>query len=86
MLRGIATLQQGIVQPFFWSFVALVILFIATISAAVRARSDKSPSVEGYYPILNLDRIAGLTAFFVFVGMILGLAFTGENPFVYFQF
>ncbi|MBQ9527464.1 MAG: MBOAT family protein [Fretibacterium sp.] len=86
VVRGIVTLQWGIVQPFFWSFVAIVILLIATVSAAVRARRNGTPAIDGHYPILNLDRITGLTAFFVFVGVILGLAFTGENPFVYFQF
>ena len=33
-----------------------------------------------------LNTIPGLTLFFLFVGLTLGLAYTGENPFIYFQF
>lgn len=83
ILRGILTLQNGIKQPFFWSFVAVVILIVSEIVATIRAKRD---SVTGFTPIMNLSTVTGLTAFFVFVGIILGLAFTGENPFVYFQF
>ena len=86
VLKGIFTLQNGIRQPFVWAFIAVVILLIATICAAVRSYKNKDKRVEGYYPILNLDTVWGLTLFFVFLGIIFGLAFTGEQPFVYFQF
>ena len=42
--------------------------------------------MEGFYPQLNLNTIPGLLVFFLFVGLTLGLAYTGENPFIYFQF
>jgi len=85
VIKGIFTVQQGISQPFFWSFVAIAFLVICTVVAVIRAKKANS-EVDGYYPIVNLDSVGGLTIFFVEVGLILGLAYTGENPFVYFQF
>ena len=46
----------------------------------------KGQGANGFCPSFNLNTVVGLTMFFTFVGIILGLAFTGENPFVYFQF
>lgn len=85
VIKGILTLQNGIRQPFSWSFAATIILLISTTCAAIKNPQDLT-ATDGYYPILNLNRIAGLTIFFVTVGLILGLAYTGNNPFVYFQF
>lgn len=70
---------------FSWTFVAVAFLVIATLAACIKARKTKS-EVNGYYPILNLDTVWGLTLFFVELGLLFGLAFTGESPFVYFQF
>ncbi|MBR1657072.1 MAG: MBOAT family protein [Synergistaceae bacterium] len=86
LITGIFTLQNGIKQPFFWSFAAIIILIVSEISAFFRAKRIKLSSVEGFVPLVNLNTVTGLTVFFVFCGVILGLAFTGENPFVYFQF
>ena len=38
IIKGIFTLQNGIKQPFFWSFVALGLLFIAEIIAVIKAK------------------------------------------------
>lgn len=84
VIKSIATFQNGIRQPFSWSFIAIAILLICTICAVINNRD--LTEVDGYYPILNLDSIPGLTIFFVAIGLILGLAYTGDNPFVYFQF
>ena len=86
VIRGIFTGQDGIVQPFFWSFVALILLGASTAAAVIHARRTHAPRVEGYYPLLDLNTVRGLTMFFILLGLILGLAFTGEHPFVYFQF
>ena len=85
VIKGIFTLQDGIRQPFAWSFIALVILLICTIVADVKSRKSNA-DIEGFYPILNLNKVIGLTIFFVEIGLIVGLAYTGQNPFVYFQF
>lgn len=86
VLRGIETLQNGIRQPFAWSFVGLALLFLCTLGAVLKNRGKNLTRVDSYYPILNLNSVSGLTVFFIVVGLILGLAYTGENPFVYFQF
>ena len=86
VIRGIITLQNGIVQPFFWSFFALVIMILSELSAVIKSHRQNISFAQGFYPVMNLNNISGLTAFFVFVGIILGLAFTGEHPFIYFQF
>ena len=86
ILKGIFTLQNGIVQPFIWSFIAFALLILSEISAVLKSRRENLTYIQGFCPVMNLSSIPGLTAFFVFVGIILGLAFTGENPFIYFQF
>lgn len=85
VIKGILTLQNGIRQPFSWSFAATIILLTSTICASIKNPKDLT-GTDGYYPILNLSRISGLTIFFVAVGLILGLAYVGDNPFIYFQF
>lgn len=86
VIAGIFSMQQGIVQPFFWSFVAIIILLIASVVAIWRTRKTGTSQIDGFYPVLSLNTIPGLIAFFMACGLILGLAFTGEAPFVYFQF
>ena len=86
ILKGIAIFQDGIVQPFSWSFVAIGVLCVASAAAIYRSRKTGSRDVQGYYPMLNLRTIPGLTVLFVCIGLVLGLGFTGEHPFVYFQF
>lgn len=86
IITGIFTLQNGIKQPFLWSFVGIVLLIISEIAAFLKSKRENLNYVNGFCPIMNLNTITGLTTFFVFVEIILGLAFTGENPFVYFQF
>ena len=86
IIKGIFTLQEGIQQPFVWSFISIILLTICTIAAIVKSHKKGDKYIEGYYPIVNLNTICGLTIFFVAIGLIIGLAFTGEQPFVYFQF
>lgn len=86
IICGIATLQEGIVQPFFWTFVALAALAIGTLTAVLRAKKVGTKEIEGFYPTVSLKTVPGLTLFFVIGALVLCLAFTGENPFVYFQF
>ena len=86
IIRGIFTLQDGIVQPFFWAFAGIVVLLGSTIVAAVKSGSKDIADVDGYYPVIDLNCMGGQVLFFVFCGLILGLAYTGEHPFVYFQF
>ena len=85
MLYRIITWQSGITHISFWAVFGLIITAIASIAAIVRSRKNGT-AIEGYYPIVKLDTIKGLTVFFCFIGLIFGLCYTGETPFIYFQF
>ena len=85
VIKGIFTLQDGIIQNFMWSYISIIIVLVASICAIIRAKSNKT-GVNGYYPIVSLNSFWGLTVFFIVCGLIITLAFTGEAPFVYFQF
>lgn len=86
VIKAIFTLQQGVSQPYIWSFVTFILVIGCTIAAAVKSRKEGEMSINGSYPVVSLNKISGLTVFFVFLGLILIFAFTGEQPFVYFQF
>ena len=86
IMKGIFTLQDGIIQPFFWSFIAIAVVCLGTVFAILRAKKSKDYEVTGFYPLYNLNTVTGLTILFLVCGLILGFAFTGEHPFVYFQF
>lgn len=86
LIKGIFSLQDGIVQMFSWTFVAFVGVFVCSMAAIIKSREKDMEKVNGYYPLVDLNSIFGLTVFFIAVGLAFGLAFTGENPFVYFQF
>lgn len=86
VIKGIFTLQQGLHQPFSWAFAGLVLLAVSTIAAEIKANKEGKATVDGFYPTVDLKSIPGLTVFLVFIGLILGLSYTGEQPFVYFQF
>lgn len=85
IIKRVATFQNGIRQPFSWSFISMAILLTSTICAVIKNNKDLRRT-DGYYPVLNLNSVVGLTILFVTIGLILGLAYTGNNPFVYFQF
>lgn len=60
VIKGIATLQQGIVQNFFWSYVAIFALLMATAFAVVRKERYKLAALKGYYFLTKLDNAGGV--------------------------
>jgi alginate O-acetyltransferase complex protein AlgI len=78
--------EDGIIQIYVWVIVAFILVLTATVIAALRSVKNKSPEISGFYPILDLSKFWHLVIFFFTVGAILSLAFTGINPFIYFQF
>lgn len=86
VIKGIFCLQEGIFQLFGWSFVAMGVLLVATMTAVFVSKRKKLPEITGYVPVLDLSTVSGLTIFFFVCGLVFCLAFTGESPFVYFQF
>lgn len=85
VFQAIFTWQQGVLHLSSWAILDLGCVALATLAAVLRSKKPGGP-VEGFYPQLNLNTIPGLLVFFLFVGLTLGLAYTGENPFIYFQF
>lgn len=86
IINGIFSLQDGIVQMFAWSAISISILVIATIVAIFYSHKNNKQEITGFVPILNLNTVHGLVLFFFISGLVVCLAFTGESPFVYFQF
>lgn len=86
IIKGIFTLQNGIRQPFSWAFAAIISLVICTVVPVIKKQKQGVAEIDGYYPTFNLNSIIGLSVLFISVGLIFCLAYTGENPFVYFQF
>lgn len=86
ILRKVFVWSAGINQIFSWSIISILLLAIATIAAYLRSRKQGSSSVHGYYVIMDLNKISSLIILFTIIGLILGLAYTNANPFIYFQF
>ena len=78
--------SSGITQVFSWSVFSVAVLAAATLFAAVKAKREGSKEINGYYPVLDLNRLSGLTLFFLEIIFIVMLAYTNSNPFIYFQF
>lgn len=74
-------MKNGINFPYIWLIVTVILSIITTI---IILKKDKN--LNSVYPILNLKKIPGLICFITFVGIIIIFAYTGANPFVYFQF
>jgi alginate O-acetyltransferase complex protein AlgI len=87
IIAGVFTWQDGIIQPYVWTFIAFAVVSIASISAMVKhRRGGGQGQVDGFYPVLDLSKFWHLVLFFVVIGLIAGVAYTGANPFIYFQF
>ncbi|MBQ8298879.1 MAG: MBOAT family protein [Clostridia bacterium] len=85
ILTRIFMFEKGITQIFSWSIIAIIILIIGEIYAHVKSKKNNS-TVEGFYVIMDLTKAKSLIILFTFIGIILGLAYTNSNPFIYFQF
>lgn len=85
IIRGIFTWQNGMVYVSTWTMLSILLVSLCTLVAVIRSRKEQR-SPDGYYPTLNLNTVSGLTILFVSFGLTLILAYTGNNPFIYFQF
>ena len=85
IIAGIFTLQEGLPYVSFWAVTALALTALCSLAAILRSRKNGT-RVEGFYPTVDLSSFWGLTAFFTFAGLLLALAYTGQSPFIYFQF
>ena len=78
--------SNGITQIFSWTVFSIVVLIIATFTAIIKARKENKKTINGYYPVLDLNKISGLIVFFIEIMFIFIFAYTNSNPFIYFQF
>ncbi|MBQ3075703.1 MAG: MBOAT family protein [Clostridia bacterium] len=85
VIRGIITWQKGIFYISSWTVVGIALVVLCTAVALIRSAKNKTKP-EGFYPVANLNTVWGLTLLIVALGITLGLAYTGSNPFIYFQF
>ncbi len=89
IIKRIFLFDTGISHPYIWFFISLVIVVAAGIIAYYHFSKDKdigSPNVchvNGFYPHVRLESFWGLVLFFVIVGLIVCLAYTGGSPFIY---
>jgi len=86
ILKRIFTWQNGILHIYSWTIIAIVVLLIGTVAAVMKSKKSNNKNISGFYPILNLDRFTSWLILFLFAGVILALAYTNSNPFIYFQF
>ena len=83
ILKGIFTMQIGIVQPYTWSMFGLVLLVIISF---LQNKISQSKKCYCGIPIQDLTTIKGQTIFFVLCGLTIILAYVGNTAFIYGSF
>lgn len=86
VLKQLFGFRAGITHPYSFAIATIIILCIATVAAYLRAAKKKEKTVNGFYPVMDLNHFWSLVIFFVEIGLILGLAYVKGSPFIYFQF
>ena len=90
VLNKIFIWSGGVQQIYFWLIFAVVIEILYVIWCVVM--SKKHPEGNGkftlnaYYFRHDLSTVKGLFLFFLEIMAVIGLAYTGGSPFIYFQF
>lgn len=88
IIKGIFSFRAGLQQPYYWSFVSIVLIGIASLIAVYKSRGNNRRKlnmckVEGIYPLMDLSRFWNLVFFFVGCGLTLALFYADANPFIY---
>ncbi len=84
MFMGL-TQHNGITQIYSWTFFA-VFFAVAEIVFAIIRKKKNGGKITSEYITLDLTKISGLTAFFVFLGITVLLAYIGNTAFIYGNF
>lgn len=84
MFMGL-TRHDGITQIYSWSFFA-IFFAVAEIVFAIIRKNKNAGKISAEYVTLDLTKISGLTAFFVFLGITVLLAYIGNTAFIYGNF
>lgn len=86
IMAGLVAFRNGIFQPYSWSFFAIACLVVSTIVAVLISKKRKYQEVDGFYPILKLNTISGLTTFITFLGLTVLMGYFGNTAFIYGKF
>ena len=85
--KSMFTAHSGISQPYTWTFFAIACLLIGTYVAYRRACKIRAEEgIEGFYPIMNLRTIYGMTVFLTFCGLTILMGYFGNTVFIYGRF
>ena len=85
VILGITRWQDGIIYVSSWSVLGIVCVVVSSLIACFKSYKEKT-DIQGFYLIVNLESIFGLVILFLAFGICFALAYTGNNPFIYFQF
>ena len=85
VILGIVCWQDGIMYISSWSVLGIVCVVVSSLIACFKSYKEKT-DIQGFYLIVNLESIFGLVILFLAFGICFALAYTGNNPFIYFQF
>ena len=72
--------REGISYMNTWAFFGIAIVLAGNVYGCLRNER------KVYYPLQDLYTVKGLFLFFLLVGLTVGLAYTGANPFIYAAF
>ncbi len=90
VLKKIFIWSDGIQQIYAWLIFALVIEAVYVVWCAVKSKKSPAPDskfkLNAHYFRHDLNTVKGLLLFFLEIMAIVGLAYTGGSPFIYFQF
>lgn len=86
VLRRMFIWENGITHIFSWSVFGIAVIAISSIVTWYKSKKNGSTSINGFYPIMNLNKISSLVILFTFLFFIFCVAYTNANPFIYFQF
>lgn len=82
VLTRLFSCQTGILQPYTWTFFSLLLLITCSIYYSIKKQTF-AKNAKICYPVLPLNRVYGLTAFFLLCGLTIGLAYVGNTAFIY---
>lgn len=88
IIIGVFSFRKGLQQPYIWSLISFVFLFISTVTAIYKSSSfelkqKNTSKAEAFYVQNDLSKFWNLVLFFVFSGMTFALLYTDANPFIY---
>lgn len=82
VLTRLFSCQTGILQPYTWTFFSLLLLTTCSIYYSIKKQTF-AKNAKICYPVLPLNKVWGLTVFFLLCGLTIGLAYVGNTAFIY---